>query len=689
MGITGLLPFVKRACREGNLLEFKGKTIAVDVSCLLHRGVFGCADQMAKGKETDFYVHYVKRHVNLLLKLECHVILVFDGQPLPAKKEMNDVRKARRDKNQVCYPILHSCQNFPQFDVFQEAWRETNVTGLTAEANKAFRQGVTITRDVVEKTIKAFQRVKLVDVIVAPFEADAQIAFLLQKGLAHAAVTEDSDLIAFGCETIIFKLDSSGTCMIYEKSKLPTCVCQAIQKRFDFRVFLRICILAGCDYLMGGLQGVGLRKAEMFFAKTTNDNLNVILPKLPMYLNMNIKVNKEFIQEFIKAENTFLYQVVFDPLSREQVPLNPYPEENDENDEAIIFSHSSSDSLSSDSGSKEDKDLVKYWYAGSVSPASHAIRRALGNIALSGPSMQDLFVLPSKIERWSIWSYEYLDLLAERNLRFKNLQNDRMGAFVVTRATSSAKRPRVPSIDVDHDESEDSFIPSKKRFSEPIVRSTDSNSHSAMNSLRNSNLKNGSTMSWNSNDWMKMYGVGPKRQDLSRLSNQSGSSSGFNQQLSTLSSGLQACSPSREKIVEGRIASPECLNISDESIDFIEESPLKSAKKNQQCSIRGLKSPKVLNPFSKKSSNIEHTVSKEISLSKNIVNGTIRRFSALRPPFRRSLDLLCGTKISSLSGRKSDQWLLQSRGQDRTESISQSSQLLQIAAKAPDFPNYA
>ena len=38
--------------------------------------------------------------------------------------------------------------------------------------------------------------------IVAPYEADAQIAFLLKHGHAEFAITEDSDLLAYGCEKV-------------------------------------------------------------------------------------------------------------------------------------------------------------------------------------------------------------------------------------------------------------------------------------------------------------------------------------------------------------------------------------------------------------------------------------------------------------------------------------------------------
>ena len=39
-----------------------------------------------------------------------------------------------------------------------------------------------------------------VDVCVAPYEADAQLAFLSRSNIAQVIITEDSDLVLFGCE---------------------------------------------------------------------------------------------------------------------------------------------------------------------------------------------------------------------------------------------------------------------------------------------------------------------------------------------------------------------------------------------------------------------------------------------------------------------------------------------------------
>ncbi|VDM77555.1 unnamed protein product [Strongylus vulgaris] len=306
--------------------------------------------------------------------------------------------------------------------------------GKVNEAVDKFKRATSITSE-------HFRSLNNVDVIVSPYESDAQLAFLVNEGFADVVVTEDSDLIAFGCEKIIFKWNcENGDCTIYEKKELPRCFSGVMSSQFDFTKFRRICILSGCDYLQAGLPGIGLNKALSFFSKTSRTDLKTVgkveawtqqlqshpnfpaltsypqlsqyvqtnrfkgvysrihtggkyfylsgdlttihyylLPRIPSYLNMSkLTVSKEFIQEFIRAENTFIYQVVFDPRQRCQRPLTPYPfpekgEQTDEVDDDVnnllfrFFSFANPNE-------KED-----YSYAGEVLSSKLAVRLALGN----------------------------------------------------------------------------------------------------------------------------------------------------------------------------------------------------------------------------------------------------------------------------------------------------------------------
>lgn len=38
-----------------------------------------------------------------------------------------------------------------------------------------------------------------------------------------------------------------------------------------------------------------------------------------------LEITREYREEFIKAEQTFLYQLIYDPQQRKLIPLTPYP----------------------------------------------------------------------------------------------------------------------------------------------------------------------------------------------------------------------------------------------------------------------------------------------------------------------------------------------------------------------------
>lgn len=48
--------------------------------------------------------------------------------------------------------------------------------------------------------------------VVAPYEADAQLAYLERQGIVDGIITEDSDLLVFGCNNVLFKMDTDGKC---------------------------------------------------------------------------------------------------------------------------------------------------------------------------------------------------------------------------------------------------------------------------------------------------------------------------------------------------------------------------------------------------------------------------------------------------------------------------------------------
>uniref|UniRef100_A0A668AWK3 Exonuclease 1 n=1 Tax=Myripristis murdjan TaxID=586833 RepID=A0A668AWK3_9TELE len=303
MGIPGLLQFIKDASEPINVKKYKGQTVAVDTYCWLHKGAFSCAEKLAKGEPTDQYVLYCMKFVDMLLSFNVKPILVFDGHNLPSKEEVEKARRERRQAN------LHK-------------GRQLLREGKLSEARDCFTRCVNITPGMAHNVIKA-ARTRGVDCIVAPYEADAQLAFLSKSGLAHAVITEDSDLLAFGCKKVILKMDKQGNGLEIDQSHLGRC--RSLGDVFTEDKFRHMCILSGCDYLPS-LHGIGLGKACKLLRIANNPDILKVIRKMGQYLKMSMVVPEEYVEGFTKANNTFLYQLVFDPVRRKLVPLNPYPD---------------------------------------------------------------------------------------------------------------------------------------------------------------------------------------------------------------------------------------------------------------------------------------------------------------------------------------------------------------------------
>ena len=59
MGVAGLLKMISSCVHEVELSAYRGRKIAVDASCWLHRGTFACPIELAAGEAllTCTYAH--------------------------------------------------------------------------------------------------------------------------------------------------------------------------------------------------------------------------------------------------------------------------------------------------------------------------------------------------------------------------------------------------------------------------------------------------------------------------------------------------------------------------------------------------------------------------------------------------------------------------------------------------------
>jgi exonuclease-1 len=155
--------------------------------------------------------------MNLVYMMRQHGVipyLVFDGQNLPLKLDTNTLRRKGRDDARA-------------------AAEQRKANGDRKGAESEAQKGITVTLEMNQQLIQACREHK-VNFVVAPYEADAQMAYLLQEKLVDSVVTEDSDLLVFGCKEVLFKMDPTG-CVL----------------RLFFAPFPRCCMPSCCAHLSG------------------------------------------------------------------------------------------------------------------------------------------------------------------------------------------------------------------------------------------------------------------------------------------------------------------------------------------------------------------------------------------------------------------------------------------------------
>ncbi|KAL7428590.1 hypothetical protein ACHAXM_001506 [Skeletonema potamos] len=198
---------------QHNIRQFANKSLAIDASSWLHKAGYTCSSRLVESIESNTrdpqaeksYTDYMIRRCESLLRDAkiSSIYLVFDGVRVPLKRGTNADREEKRQAN------------------LAEARRLLSL-GRRKEADEKYKLCVKGTEMMARVVCAAVQRKwgkhGPVKCIFAPYEADSQLAKLCVDGLAHAVVTEDSDVLVYSavCRRpfpVIYKLDKKdGSC---------------------------------------------------------------------------------------------------------------------------------------------------------------------------------------------------------------------------------------------------------------------------------------------------------------------------------------------------------------------------------------------------------------------------------------------------------------------------------------------
>ena len=277
----------------------QGQTIVVDTFCWLHKAAFTCAPDLVEGRPTRKHIDWVMNRIGLLQNSGVNLLLIFDGGSLPAKSVTNSQRATQREEN------LRRARQLAQ-------------SGNDRGATEYYQKAITITAETVRDVIIAL-RLAQVQYIVAPYEADAQIAYLARSGMVDAVLTEDSDLLVYGCPRVLFKLDNGG--FVDEVCMRDLSQCRDLDLAdFTPSMFQEMCILAGCDFLPSA-KGIGIKKAHKA-VKTYRT-----FPRACKQLRFTgVSFAKGYEAAFQIALWTFCHQRVYCPQRKQIVHLTDLPD---------------------------------------------------------------------------------------------------------------------------------------------------------------------------------------------------------------------------------------------------------------------------------------------------------------------------------------------------------------------------
>jgi 5'-3' exonuclease len=258
MGISNLNKFLRNNCPNIfeliHISEYSFKKVAVDISLFLCKYKIVCGDR------------WLAEFINLVACLrrnEIHCIFIYDNGAPPEKDDEKAARSAARTKSEQKVYILEEAlkQYFLTGEiapVIIELHKKKNTSPKRLLKKK---KDESIDMNWVEHKIKKMRGYilniepgdfditrELFDILnvpwsYAPLEAETMCADLVKRGLVDAAISEDTDCMAYETPDFLTKLNTTNDTCVRIKY---TDILEGLELKSD--QFLDLCIMCGTDY---------------------------------------------------------------------------------------------------------------------------------------------------------------------------------------------------------------------------------------------------------------------------------------------------------------------------------------------------------------------------------------------------------------------------------------------------------
>jgi len=244
-------------------------SIAVDLPIYLnkYKAIYGSAWRENFGRFLDFFV-------NREIALWC----VFDGKsPIEKRSECERRQKNRARNYETVQRTEAALKEYTQSGVANPHLIELNkrfipsfltheeicVSQITRYIDKMKSHMYKLEPDDYEWAANAIA-IRGLTSLTALEEAEKMCARLCKNGTCIAAMSDDSDLFAYMCPTIITKIDvSSATCQVIDMTRVLNDLCLSREQ------FLDLCIMCGTDY-NNNCPGIATIRAYQYITKYTS-----------------------------------------------------------------------------------------------------------------------------------------------------------------------------------------------------------------------------------------------------------------------------------------------------------------------------------------------------------------------------------------------------------------------------------
>ncbi|HID91093.1 TPA: flap endonuclease-1 [Candidatus Bathyarchaeota archaeon] len=250
--------------------DLAGRTIAIDAYNALYqflsiiRGKRGEPLMDRHGRVTSHLSGLLYRTSNLVGR-GIRVIYIFDGRP-PALKEVEIKRRMEaRTEALVRY---------------EEARRRGDV-----EEARRYAQRAAVLKDYMAKDAKRLLSLMGVPWVQAPSEGEAQAAYMVSRGDAWAAGSQDFDALLFGADRLVRNLSITGRRKLPRKKLYVKIMPEVIEMSrvlselgITREQLVDVGILVGTDFNPTGVRGIGPKTALKLIRKY--GSLEDLLPHL-------------------------------------------------------------------------------------------------------------------------------------------------------------------------------------------------------------------------------------------------------------------------------------------------------------------------------------------------------------------------------------------------------------------------